>query len=330
MAEANKQRLKLLYLMKIFSEETDEDHMLTLPQIIGKLKAYGVDVERKTLYQDFVLLRDFGFDIIGVQTQRNYFYHIGNRKFELPELKLLVDSVQSAKFITKKKSNVLIRKLEGMVSKYEARQLQRQVIISGRVKAMNESIYFNVDKLHEAIGAGSQISFKYYRWNINKKMELRKDGDWYQVSPWCLMWDDENYYLVGYDGSEKKIKHYRVDKMKCISVVDKKREGKEEFKAFNMPRYSKSLFGMYGGEEVLVTLEAENKMVGILIDRFGKDIPIKPVDDNHFRTSVVVAVSGQFLGWIMALDEGVKIVGPDGVVERMKKKIELLNKVYEA
>lgn len=329
MTEVNKQRLKLLYLMKIFSEDTDDEHMLTLPQIIGKLKAYGVDVERKTLYQDFALLRDFGFDIIGEQTQRNYYYHIGNRPFELPELKLLVDSVQSAKFITKKKSNALIKKLEGMVSKYEARQLQRQVIITGRVKAMNESIYYNVDKLHEAIATGCQISFKYYRWNINKEMELRRDGDWYQVSPWGLMWDDENYYLVGYDAEEKKIKHYRVDKMKWIAVVDKRREGKEEFKAFNMPRYTKSLFGMYGGEEVQVTLEAENGMVGILIDRFGKDIPVKPVDADHFRTTVVVAVSDQFLGWIMALDEGVKIVGPDAVVERMKEKIKLLNQVYK-
>ena len=316
--------------MEIFSKDTDDEHMLTLPQIISKLKAYGVDVERKTLYQDFEILRDYGFDIIGVQTQRNYYYHIGNRQFELPELKLLVDSVQSAKFMTKKKSNALIKKLEGMVSKYEARQLQRQVIISGRIKAMNESIYFNVDKLHEAIGAGRQISFKYYRWNINKEMELRKDGDWYQVSPWGLMWDDENYYLVGYDGEEKKIKHYRVDKMKSITVVDQKREGKEQFKAFNMPRYTKSLFGMYGGEEMQVTLEAENGMVGILIDRFGKDIPIKPVDENHFRTNVIVAVSDQFLCWIMAFDEGVKIVGPEKVLERMKEKIKVLNNLYKS
>ena len=235
MAEVNKQRLKLLYLMEIFSKDTDDEHMLTLSQIISRLKAYGVDVERKTLYQDFEILRYYGFDIVRVQTQRNYLYHIGNRDFELPELKLLVDSVQSAKFMTDKKSKSLIRKLEAMASKYEAQKLQRQVVISGRVKTMNESIYFNVDKLHEAIGCGRQIRFKYYRWNVNKEMELRKDGGWYQVSPWGLMWDDENYYLIGYDGEEKKIKHYRVDKMKGITVVDQRREGKEEFKAFNIP-----------------------------------------------------------------------------------------------
>ena len=325
----NKQKLKLLYLIKIFTEDTDDQHALTLPQIAEKLDAYGVSAERKTLYQDFELLRDFGFDIIGQQARRNFYYHMGNRRFELPELKLLVDSVQSAKFITDKKSNALIKKLEGMVSKYEARKLQRQVIISGRIKAMNESIYYNVDKLHEAIGTDRQIRFKYFRWNINKEMELRKDGAWYQVSPWALMWDDENYYLVGYDAEDGKIKHYRVDKMWRISVADRKREGKEQFKVFNMPRYTKSLFGMFGGEEVKVTLEAENGMVGILLDRFGKDIPVKPVDADHFRTSVVVAVSSQFLGWIMALGDGVKIIGPDKVVTRMKEEIRLISQMYE-
>jgi len=325
----NNQKLKLLYLIKIFTEDTDDQHALTLPQIAEKLDAYGVSAERKTLYQDFELLRDFGFDIIGQQARRNFYYHMGNRRFELPELKLLVDSVQSAKFITDKKSNTLIKKLEGMVSKYEARKLQRQVIISGRIKAMNESIYYNVDKLHEAIGTDRQIRFKYFRWNIKKEMELRKDGAWYQVSPWALMWDDENYYLVGYDAEDGKIKHYRVDKMWRISVADRKREGKEQFKAFNMPRYTKSLFGMFGGEEVKVTLEAENGMVGILLDRFGKDIPVKPVDADHFRTSVVVAVSSQFLGWIMALGDGVKIIGPDKVVARMKEEIRLISQMYE-
>ena len=325
----NKQKLKLLYLIKIFTEDTDDQHALTLPQIAEKLDAYGISAERKTLYQDFELLRDFGFDIIGQQARRTFYYHMGNRRFELPELKLLVDSVQSAKFITDKKSNALIKKLEGMVSKYEARKLQRQVIISGRIKAMNESIYYNVDKLHEAIGTDRQIRFKYFRWNIKKEMELRKDGAWYQVSPWALMWDDENYYLVGYDAEDGKIKHYRVDKMWRISVADRKREGKEQFRAFNMPRYTKSLFGMFGGEEVKVTLEAENGMVGILLDRFGKDIPIKAVDAEHFRTSVVVAVSSQFLGWIMALGDGVKIIGPDKVVARMKEEIRLISKMYE-
>lgn len=323
------QKLKMLYLAKIFFEETDDEHYLTMPQIIDKLADCGVNADRKTLYLDFEELRRFGFDIISFKEGRDCFYHLGSRNFELAELKLLVDSVQAAKFITDKKSKELIKKLESLVSKHEGKQLQRQVVISGRVKTMNESIYYNVDKLHEAIGSDVQIHFRYYRWNVNKEMELRRDGAWYQVSPWSLMWDDENYYLVAYDAEDHKIKHYRVDKMLQISVTDTRREGKEAYRGFDVPRYTKSLFGMYGGEETKVTLEAENSMVGIMIDRFGKDIFITPVDENHFRTVVNVAVSNQFLGWIMALGDGVKIVSPASVVEQMKAEIRRLARQYE-
>ena len=326
--KGDNQKLKMLYLAKIFMEETDDLHALTMPEIIAKLSAYGVNADRRTLYLDIEELRRFGLDIIAVREGRYYYYHLGERLFELAELKLLVDSVQSAKFITNKKSKALIQKLESLVSKYEGKKLQRQVIISGRIKAMNESIYYNVDKLHEAIGADCQIRFKYFRWNVRKIMELRKDGAWYQVSPWALMWDDENYYLVGFDSAEGKIKHYRVDKMIKISLTEEKREGKDQFRSFDMPRYTKSLFGMFGGEESSVTLEGRNDMVGILIDRFGKEIFITPVDETHFRTNVNVAVSKQFLGWIIALGDGVKIIAPDSVVEQMKAEIGRLTRQY--
>ena len=322
------QKLKMLYLAKIFSEETDDQHSLTMPEIIEKLTMYGVNADRKTLYLDFDELRDFGLDIIADQVGRNCYYHLGGRDFELPELKLLVDSVQSAKFITDKKSNELIRKLEALVSKYDAKQLHRQVIISGRVKTMNESIYYNVDKIHDAINAGCQIRFKYFQWNMQKKMELRKNGAWYQISPWALMWDDEYYYLVAYDAQDNMIKHYRVDKMLKISVVDEKRKGQEIFKKFNTPRYSKSLFGMNSGEEVTVTLEAANHMVGILIDRFGKDIFIIPIDENRFRANVNVTVSSPFLGWIMSLGEDIQIVSPPSVVDMMAEEAHRLAAQY--
>ena len=322
------QKLKMLYLAKLFSEETDDLHALTMPEIIEKLAACGVNADRKTLYQDFDELRDFGLDILSEQVGRNTYYHLGSREFELPELKLLVDSVQSAKFMTDKKSNELIRKIEGLASRHEAKMLQRQVMISGRVKTMNESIYYNVDKLHEAIGADSQIRFKYYQWNVKKEMELRKDGAWYQVSPWGLMWDDENYYLVGYDADDDMIKHYRVDKMLRISVTNDKRLGQALFKKFDMPKYTKSLFGMNSGEETAVTLEAENHMVGILIDRFGKEISIIPAGEGRFRTVVNVTVSSPFLGWIMSLGEDIQIVEPESVVDRMRQEAARLARQY--
>ena len=306
--KGNNQKLKMLYLVKIFSEESDDDHYLTMPEIIRKLAAYGVNADRKTLYQDIVELRKYGFDILTSQDGRNYYYYLGRREFELPELKLLVDAVQSSRFITDRKSGQLIRKLESLVSKYEGIKLHRQVIIAGRIKTMNESIYYNVDKIHEAIGADRQIRFKYFDWNLNKEMEARYDGRWYRLSPMALVWDDEKYYLVGYDEKYDSITHYRVDKMMEIRITNDERIGKKEFREFNLAHYTNALFGMYTGDETKVILEGENHMVGVLIDRFGKDIIIVPVDEEHFRTSVTVAVSRHFLGWIMSLGGGVKIV----------------------
>ena len=195
MAKSSNQKLKLMYLMKILLEYTDETHSLTMEEIKTKLKLYDISAERKSLYNDIESLRLYGLDIIGTKEDRTYSYHIGNRQFELAELKLLVDSVQSAKFITEKKSNDLIKKIEAFASRYEAIQLQRQVFVAGRVKTMNESIYYNVDRIHSAIADNFQITFQYFQWNVDKKMELRHNGIWYKVSPWSLSWDDENYYL---------------------------------------------------------------------------------------------------------------------------------------
>ena len=323
------QKLKMLYLVKIFTEETDDSHALTMAEIIDKLKVCGVNADRKTLYQDFEELRTFGLDVNSQQEGRTYKYYIGKRDFELPELKLLVDAVQSAKFITDKKSSELIKKLESLVSRYDARQLHRQVIISGRIKSMNESIYYNVDKLHEAINAQKKIRFHYFQWNTSKEMALRREGAWYYTSPWALMWDDENYYLVAYDSYYDKIIHFRVDKMLDIAVLEEAREGKEQFDAFDIPRYTKSLFNMYAGEETDVVLQCSSELVGVFIDRFGKDISIIPVDEEHFQTKVRVSLSDQFLSWLFALGDKVTILSPDHVVERMKKMIRASAEQYQ-
>lgn len=327
--KGDNQKLKMLYLVKIFSEESDDNHYLTMPEILKKLAAYGVNADRKTIYQDIAELKRFGLDILTSQDGRNYYYYLGGRDFELAELKLLVDSVQSSKFISENKSRELIKKLESLASNHEASQLHRQVLIAGRVKSMNESIYYNVDKLHKAINSDRQIRFRYYDWDLDKQLKPKYGGMWYQLSPWALMWDDEMYYLVVYDAKHSVVTHYRVDKMKEITILDVAREGKEAFKDFNLADYTKSLFGMYAGKETKVTLEGRNYMAGVLIDRFGKDIIFAPVDEDHFRTTVKVAVSTHFLGWIVSLGGGIRIVGPDNVVEQMKNMIKELNTQYE-
>lgn len=328
MVKGENQKLKMLYLIKIFTEWTDDLHFLTMQEIITKLNEYGVNADRKTLYLDFDELKLFEFDIIKEKIGRNTYYHIGNRKFELAELKLLVDSVQAAKFITENRSKALIQKLESLVSIYEAKQLQRQVVMTGRIKTVNKTVYNNVDCIHSAIGAGKQITFHYFQWDINGKQVLRHNGVLYQVSPWCLMWDDEYYYLIAYDTKVSCIRHYRVDKMKDISISDKSREGEKEFHEFNIAKYSKSVFGMFGGEETTVTLECRNEMAGVIIDRFGIDVPRFPKNNGTFSIHVNVIPSGQFLGWIIGLGEGVKITGPELVVKQMEEKARILRNQY--
>ena len=329
MARGSRQKLKMLYLRELFIRETDEEHPLTMEQIIGFLEARGVTANRKTLYMDFDELRAFGMDINIRRGNGCCGYYLGSREFELSELKLLVDSVQAARFMTDKKSKELIGKLERLASRHQASRLQRQVFTCGRVKTMNESIFYNVDAVFEAIGRNRQIRFLYCNWNLDKVLEPRKDGAFYEVSPWHLVWANEYYYLVGYDAAQRQIKHYRVDKMLQITVAEKPRDGREAFDGFDLPSYAKSLFGMFGGEGAHVSLDVENGMVGILLDRFGRDVPVMPTDDpGRFRTVVDVALSGQFLGWIISIGGGIHISGPEKVLGTMRRVVRRLAAEY--
>nr|WP_294485142.1 WYL domain-containing protein [uncultured Anaerosporobacter sp.] len=327
MAKAN-QKLKQLYLMKILLENTDETHSMTMPDIVSALKAYDITAERKSIYDDIEALRLYGMDIIGEKCGKTYLYHIGSRDFELAELKLLVDSVQSSKFITAKKSNELIGKIERIASKYEAKQLQRQVYVAERIKTMNESIYYNVDIIHNAIANNVKIRFQYFQWNVDKKQELRHNGEYYLISPWALSWDNENYYLIGYDHKAGIIKHYRVDKMLNISETEENREGKQLFRQFDMAIYAKKMFGMFDGKEQSVRIECVNSFAGVMIDRFGKSVTMIKTDEEHFAVNVTVAVSRQFLSWIISLGDGVVITAPEDVVELMKDEISALKSRY--
>ena len=323
MPRGTNQKFKFTYLMKIMLTKTDDEHGLTMPQIMEELEKYDVTAERKSIYTDFQDMTDkFGIEIIKEQIGRETYYHVGSREFELAEVKLLIDAIQSSKFITQTKSRELITKVKGFVSEHQAKQLQRQVYINDRVKTMNESVYYNVDDIHTAINENKKIRFKYFKWDINKKLVPRHNGDWFIVSPWALTWDDENYYMVAFDNLDHKIKHYRVDKMMRISIEEEKRDGKEAFENFDMAEYSKATFGMYQGQKIKVKIQFANYMCGVFIDRFGKDISFRTIDDEHSELHVDVNVSPQFFGWIFSLGKDVKVVGPEEVVEELRAKTE--------
>ena len=327
MAKTSNQKAKILYLMRLFQEETDEEHPLSRRALEERLADIGIHAERKSLYNDIETLKTFGMDI-EYRKEQPEGYYLAGREFELAELKLLVDAVQSSRFITQKKSDSLIKKIEKLTDRHEARQLQRQVVVADRIKAMNESIYYNVDKLHAAITGNRQIVFRYFEWTVSKEIRLKKGGENYRVSPWALTWDNENYYLIGYDMDAGKMKHFRVDKMLHIELQDQPREGREEFGRFDLAQYTRRTFGMFGGNEETVRIRFPNKYVGVVIDRFGKDVALRPDGNDGFIARVIVAVSEQFYGWITGLGREVKIASPEWVAEEYMSLLKDLGSVY--
>lgn len=329
MPKSSNQKLKLLYLVKILTQQSDENHCMSAQMLIDALKEYGVKAERKSIYDDIAQLTDFGYDICLIKAKTGGGYYLASREFELAELKLLVETVQASRFLTVKKSRELISKIETLASRAEAGQLQRQVYVANRIKTANESIYYIVDDIHKAIQNQEQISFQYLEWNLEKQLVPRKEGKMYQVSPWALTCKDENYYLIAHDANEDKIKHFRVDKMGNIKVLSgQKREGAELFEKFDIADYANKTFGMFGGKEEIVTLQFENHYIGVVIDRFGKEISIRKTDPEHFSVRVKVALSGQFYGWLTGLGAGAKMIAPLEVVSGYQEYLQRVMEQY--
>ena len=329
MAKSENQKQKILVLLDLFKSKTDEEHGVTTSDIIDYLAEHGIKAERKTVYADLNTLKEYGYEISKEKKDGNYYYTLLDRDFQLPELKLLVDAVQASKFITAKKSSELIKKIENLASVYQAKQLQRQVFVSNRIKTNYENVYYNVDELNLAINENRKIKFDYYEWNLSKEMVLRKNGHKNDISPWSLAWDDENYYLVAFDGNSGIIKHYRVDKMRKIEILDEARDGREEFEEFDAAKYAKKVFGMFTGDEQRVKIQFANKLIGVVIDRFGQDIMIIPKGVDQFVVNVNVKVSNMFLGWIIGLGDGAKILEPESVVDEVKQITERLKEQYK-
>lgn len=323
MARSSGQKLKLLYIIRYLEQNSDEDHPVSTAQLIEMLENEGIHSERKSIYDDISGLQDFGYDIISRPNRSGGGYYLASRDFELPELKLLVDAVQSSRFITTKKSRELIAKLEKKAGRFEAGQLQRQVYVAGRVKTENESIYYNIDTIHKGIQSDRQILFTYLDWNTDKKLVSRVKGQ-RTVSPWALIWQDENYYLAAFDSAAGIIKHYRVDKMGNVEVADRKREGKADFEKLDLAAYSNATFGMFGGKEETVTIVFPKKLVGVALDRFGREADIRMLDEETFRIRAKVVVSGQFFGWLSGIGSEVKIAAPQNVKEQYRQWIQAI------
>ena len=313
------------YLLK----RSDENHPVTVAQLIGELESHGISAERKSIYDDLESLREYGLDILQTGSGKNSGYYVASHEFELPELKLLVDSVQSSKFITYKKTLSLIKKIESLTSVYDAQLLRRQLYVKNRIKTMNESIYYNVDELHRGIAENRKIRFHYFEYTVRKERRFRRDGAWYVLSPYALSWDDENYYLVGFDSEAGIIKHFRVDKMADIQVTEEPRDGEEIYAALDMGVYARKTFGMFTGEETSVRLRFEKDLVGAVIDRLGRDVMLVPDGEDHFTVRTNVIVSPQFFAWVLGFGNKAKILGPESVVRKLREHLNQVTALYE-
>lgn len=321
MAKGANQKLKMIRLLELLWHESDELHPLSMGEILRRLEAQGISAERKSVYDDIEVLRNAGIADILRSGGKNGGYYLAQRSFQLPELKLLVDAVQASKFVTTKKSRQLIKKLEAQASVHEAKQLQRQVYTANRVKAVNEQIYYNIDKLYEAIQHQVRITFTYLEWQLDLYGEKqavkrpRRGGALYEVSPWALTWDDENYYLVAFDADAGIAKHYRVDKMQGISLTQEPRQGQALFSSFDMALYSQKTFSMFGGAEQPVRIRFAAHLIGVVADRFGDDLFLRDEGDGSFSVELPVAVSPPFFSWVAGFGANAKILSPTAVAE---------------
>lgn len=327
MPKLRNQKLRALYLMKLLVGKTDEEHQMTIAQMAASLKQLGIPASRKTLYGDLEDLRDFGIDIVSRRSKTTS-YFVANRMFELPELKLLADAVASSKFLTEKKSAHLIRKIENLASEPEARTLERQVFVRGRIKTQNEQVYYNVDAVHQAIAADRPVSFRYFEFDFDRNApshwskHFRRNGRPYTAYPYALTWDNENYYMVAYYEKYGGLSNFRVDKMEQIEILGPEAMKKPDGLHFDAAEYAKKLFGMYSGKEERVTLRFDDSLIGVVLDRFGLDAAIRPADDGGFFVTAEVVVSPKLLSWIFEYGGRVKIVEPQSLIGELRRMAE--------
>ena len=328
MPKSGNQKLKILYVMDYLLRASDEEHPITAAQIIDELSRHGIAAERRSVLEDIEALRVYGLDIVRVGVNRYTAYYVASRDFELPELKLLVDSVQSSRFITHKKTAALIQKIETLASIHEAQLLQRQVYVTGRVKTMNESIYYNVDAIHNGISQNLKIRFRYFEFTMQKERRFRRNGAYYVVSPFALTWDNENYYLIAYDSDAGFIKHYRVDKMADIETIDEERNGIAAYHELDMSSYTDKVFGMFAGKEVQVRMRFTEHLAGAVLDRLGQETMLVPDGDGQFTVTASVVPSPQFFAWISGFGAEARILGPEHIVKQMREHIDGIAALY--
>ena len=325
MISGTSQKLKLMYLAKIFQEETDENHALSVYDMEKKLAAYGISSNRKTLAEDIALLVEYGMDIITERCGKANHYYLGSREFQLPELKLLADAVSSARFITEKKSRELIKKLESLAGNFSGREINRRVYVANRVKSENEYIYINVDVIQRAIDCGKKIRFKHFDYTVSKKRKYRDSGR--VCSPYALTWNDGNYYMIAYyEKYGDTLSNFRVDRMENVTMLEEDAVPVSE--SFDLPKYMNTTFSMFSGTETDVKLRFDNSMANAVVDKFGTDVIMIPSDDNRFTVNVKIKPGNAFYGWMFQFGPLAEIVSPPALRNKFRSMLSEVSQMY--
>lgn len=311
----NRQKLKLLYLMRMLEEETDAERGLTMAQIIGKLEALGISAERKSIYRDIEALREFGVDVRTYQ-RAPVEYAVEHRAFAFAELQLLVDAVQSSRFLTQRKSDALVEGVKQLASRRQRALLDKRVHVEGRIKMQNESVFHHVDTLHEAIRRHRQVAFRYVKHDVNKRPQPQGGGRIYCETPVCLIYSEGCYYLIAYNEKHDSFPSYRVDRMQGLRITDEAAVRNERIATFDAAAYTSRTFSMFGGETTPATLLVEESVMSAIIDRFGKDVESAPVDATHARVHVTVAASPVFFGWLAQFGTAVRLEAPSALARQ--------------
>lgn len=327
MISQSKQKQKLIVLRDILYNETDEMHPLSVSDLIAKLALHDIKAERKTLYDDIATLIDTGLDIVVDKRGHSNVYYVGSRLFQDEELLVLADAVSSSKFLTVKKSNELIKKLQTLTSKYSATRLKRSIYVGNRAKTFNESIYYTINSIHEAMYKDRDISFKYFEYDMTMKKRYRYNGMEYKVSPYYLIWENDCYYLVCYSLRHGKISRYRVDRMSDVTVLKSNRH-ELTIDEEGIAKQLRATYNMFGGRTEIVTLKMHARLLNVLIDKYGENIRVNPIDDKHFTVRLEVQISPTFWGWLFQFGTHAKVLAPQSVVEEAKLELANIAKLY--
>lgn len=328
MTGVSRQKQKLLTMKKLFETKTDEKHTITGNRLIEILGEYDIKAERKTIYDDIKTLCDSGMDIEITKDGHSNAYYLAQRLFQDEELYVLADAVASSRFLTQKKSKELLRKIQSLTSEYKAKDLRRMVYVSNRTKTFNEQIYYAINSIQEGIFGSVEIRFKYFEYTVEKRKQLRHGGEVYTVSPYSLVWENDNYYLVCYCEKHEKICRYRVDRMTQVTVTDiPRRELSEEEKTEVTNR--QAIYGMYGGELMTLQLQFDNKLIDVVMDRFGEKTICHKNSDTTFYINEEVQVAPTFWGWLFQFGPQAKVLGPEKAVKMAKEAIAQVADCYE-